>query len=113
MLKFKIDWRGDNTIKETAIGASEGLKDAAEFLLDEANKLVPTDEGTLANSGNTVVDSLQSAVYYDTPYAIRQHEDTTLTHKNGRQSKYLETPFKRYESKLQKIIAAAIQDKLE
>lgn len=76
--------------------AASGLSDAAEFLLEEANRTVPIEEGTLARSGTTDVDhgALQAAVAYDTPYAVRQHEDTRLRHNEGRRAKWLESTFK-------------------
>ena len=33
-----------------------------------------------------------AAVSYDTPYAIRQHEDLSYKHDAGRKAKYLEDP---------------------
>ena len=31
-----------------------------------------------------------ASIYYDTPYAARQHEDTSLNHDPGRRAKWLE-----------------------
>ena len=66
--------------------------DAAEFLLEEANRHVPLEESTLEKSGKASVDesTLTAAVSYDTPYARRQHEDVNLRHADGRTAKWLQ-----------------------
>ena len=40
------------------------------------------------------MDGTQGAVFYDTDYAIRQHEELNYRHAEGRTAKYLEIPFK-------------------
>jgi hypothetical protein len=72
---------------------------------------VPLDEGTLERSGVASVDplALTASVSYDTPYAVRQHEDMTLRHPNGRQPKYLEEPFLRLRRTAATIIANRIR----
>lgn len=49
--------------------ASEGLQRALEHTLGVANTLVPLDEGTLERSGKVVIEGLNGAISYDTPYA--------------------------------------------
>ena len=68
------------------------LSDAGEFLLEEANRTAPIEEGTLIGSGMVTVDRARAkaVVSYDTPYAVRQHEDTRLRHDSGRRAKWLE-----------------------
>ena len=73
-------------------GAEKGLGQAMEHLLGESRKQVPIEEGVLERSGTAVTDGLQGAVYYDGPYARRQHEETTWRHDPGRKAKYLEDP---------------------
>jgi hypothetical protein len=74
--------------------AARGLAKGVEHVLTESRKQVPIEEGTLERSGVASVDeaSLRGAVSYDTPYAVRQHEDLTLRHDPGRKAKYLEDP---------------------
>lgn len=70
--------------------ASErALRAAAEHVLEEANRTVPVDEGTLRATGNVDVDGRRATVSYDTPYARRQHEDLTLRHEPGRRARWL------------------------
>ena len=72
--------------------ANRGVALAAEHLLGEANKKVPIEEATLQRSGTVSTDpeNFTAAVSYDTPYAVKQHEDMTLRHDKGRSAKYLE-----------------------
>lgn len=70
------------------------LRDVAEYVLGESIRQVPLEEGDLQSSGKVSVDEGRSmaAVSYDTPYAIRQHEDLSYKHDAGRKAKYLEDP---------------------
>lgn len=71
---------------------ADAIGDVTENLLEEANRRVPIEEGTLARSGFAEVNrpALAGQVAYDTPYAIRQHEDPTLRHDEGRTDHWLE-----------------------
>lgn len=73
--------------------AADGLSDGAEHVLQLSRRRVPIEEGTLERSGRASVDDSQllAAVSYDTAYAVRQHEDMSLRHDDGRQAKYLES----------------------
>lgn len=89
-----------------------GLRLGAEHILQTSRKIVPIDEATLERSGKVSVDEaeMKAAVSYDTPYAVIQHEDLTLNHKNGRSAKYLERPFTSETETVRQIIAQAIKD---
>lgn len=75
-------------------GANKGLLQGGEHLLGVSRNLVPIEEGTLANSGKVTQDEATHtvAVSFDTPYAVRQHEELDYEHDPGRQAKYLEQP---------------------
>jgi hypothetical protein len=66
------------------------LEPVGQYILQEANKTIPIDQGTLQRSGQVTVGDLEVVVSYDTPYAVRQHEDTRLRHAPGRRAKWLE-----------------------
>ncbi|MBE0430066.1 MAG: hypothetical protein IBX61_09395 [Thermoleophilia bacterium] len=66
------------------------LDDAAEYILETANRTVPIEEGTLQNSGGIGKATGKRAIYYDTPYARRQHEELDWRHDAGRRAKWLE-----------------------
>ena len=72
--------------------AAKALADIVEDDLRETLQVVPIEEGTLGRSGFTQVDddSLTAQVAFDTPYALRQHEDPTLKHDAGRKEHFLE-----------------------
>lgn len=72
--------------------AGEGLARALEHTLGVSQTLVPLDEGPLQRSGKVVQVGLNGAITYDTPYAVRQHEELTWRHAPGRSAKYLEIP---------------------
>lgn len=91
--------------------AAKGLYLAAEHVLQVSNTHVPIEEGTLERSGVASVDesTLTAAVSYDTPYAVRQHEDLTAKHDAGRTAKYLENAGNSEARTVAKIIASAIR----
>lgn len=70
----------------------EGIARALEHTLGVSNTLVPLDEGPLQRSGTVTVTGMNGTISYDTPYAVRQHEELTWRHAPGRQAKYLEQP---------------------
>lgn len=94
MTRVQINWEGDAAKEVMRRSAARGLHRAAEFVLGESRKVVPIEEGTLSRSGATDTDEalLVATVSYDTPYAVKQHEDLSLHHDAGRHAKYLETP---------------------
>ncbi|GGS88500.1 hypothetical protein ACFFV7_50955 [Nonomuraea spiralis] len=100
--------------KAMEAGAVKGLKVAMEHLLQKSREEVPHEEGTLERSGTPSVDesTLTGAVSYDTPYSVRQHEDLTLRHDEGRKAKYLEDPFDAEQQTMQELIAAQIRRSL-
>lgn len=87
-----LKWQGPQVEDAMRSAAAEGLLIAAEYILGEANHTVPFLVGIMEHSGVATVDEqrLAAAVSYDTPYAVRQHEDLTLRHPNGRRAKWLE-----------------------
>lgn len=109
----RLDWDGRRARRSARTSAERGLGQAMEHLLGEARKLAPLDEGTLARSGTSVVRGLEGAVYFDTVYARRQHEELTWRHAAGRQAKYLEQPAQSERATMLKLIAAQVRRGLE
>jgi hypothetical protein len=104
-------WKGAAAGKAIRAATVRGLALWAEHVLEESRAIVPLDEATLQRSGVASVDpgSLSAAVSYDTVYAVRQHEDTTLRHPGGRQAKYLEKPLIASRALAGKIIANQVR----
>jgi hypothetical protein len=82
--------------------------------LQESNKIVPHDEGTLERSGNTDVHvstkGVDASVYYDTPYAVRLHEHPEYTFQNGRQGKWLESTIEKNQDKVKEYLLDKYSD---
>jgi hypothetical protein len=110
------DWNlhlNDNVDESIRGAAYRGLLIAGEHVLGESNKTVPIEEYTLGRSGTVTGDRsrLRAAVSYDTPYAVRQHEDMTFRHDPGRTAKYLENALNDHAT-IKAIIAAAIRGEI-
>jgi hypothetical protein len=90
------------------------LAKAGLALLEDANRTVPIEEGTLMRSGGVSVDAGagEAAVSYDTPYAVRQHEDERLSHDAGRRAKWLERSLQERGSDLIEMIGSDIGEVL-
>lgn len=89
--------------------ASEGLERALEHGLGVSNAHVPLDESTLERSGKVIVNGLDGAISYDTPYAVRQHEELTWRHLPGRTAKYLENAMNTEHEVMLAIMAASVR----
>ena len=62
-----------------------------EHILQVGNAHVPIEEGTLERSGRvSEPEDGEVVVYWDTPYAVVQHEDLTFHHDQGRNAKWAE-----------------------
>ena len=93
-----------------AQAALEGLRDGGEHVLKLARDVVPIEEGTLERSGRVTDDGESTvAVSFDTPYAVRQHEDLTLQHDSGRSAKYLERPAAQAKDDVGRLVAASVR----
>lgn len=94
--------------------ANRGVALAAEHILGESNKKAPIEESTLIRSGTVSTDpgAFTAAVSYDTPYAVKQHEDMSLRHDQGRTAKYLEGAMNSEVQAAAEIIRATIAGEL-
>ena len=108
-----MKWYGDEVIKKIHEAQVKALRDSVEHLLTEANKTNPYREGTLERSGSTDVDesSLQGSVYYDTPYAIRMHEEPGLKYTDPKARwKWLEMTVKEQADKVVEYIKRSLEE---
>ncbi|MFZ3569278.1 hypothetical protein ACNYS0_20210 [Streptomyces sp. BH034] len=112
--RTRLRWNGAAALRGTRAGAVRGLRLSAEHVLTESRKRVPIEEATLERSGTATVDesSLDAAVAYDTPYAVRQHEELNYRHDPGRTAKYLEGPLTEEAGTVAAIIAAQLRRSL-
>lgn len=94
--------------------AARGLAIAAEHVLSVSNAKAPLEEGTLERSGTVTTDpgQLSATVSYDTPYAVRQHEELGYQHNGGREAKFLENAMNSETAAVRQIIARTISGEL-
>lgn len=102
--------------KAIAEGGARGARLAAEHLLGVSSQLAPIEEGVLSSTATTSAETTTgrttAAVSFDTPYAVRQHEDLGYRHDPGRQAKYLEQPMTTEADTMGKLVAQAIRAEL-
>lgn len=108
---FDLQWHGQQATAAIEAAAVRGLQLAGEHLLGVSRKQVPHEQGELERLSYASVDesSLTVAVSYDTPYAVRQHEEMSYQHDAGRKAKYLEDPMNAEKDTMYGIIAAQIR----
>jgi len=86
-----------------------GLKRAGLFLQKMSQRVVPVDTSNLKNSAFTRSAFSGTAtvvtVGYTAAYAIFVHERMELSHKPGKQAKFLEQPALQYHEQILKLIA--------
>jgi hypothetical protein len=75
------------------------LMDVGNDLQGKAQQLAPVDTGDLRGSAYTKLGKNSVEVGFNTPYALRQHEELNYRHPRGGQAKYLEEPFKENKNK--------------
>lgn len=103
-------WFGDGGRAQKA--TEQVLRQAAEYVLEEANRTVPLDEGPLQASGVTDVEGTTATVSYDTPYAVVQHEDVTLYHRGNGRAKWLEMTMQEQAGRVGKFVEEAYRKAL-
>ncbi|GGZ51810.1 hypothetical protein [Streptomyces rubiginosohelvolus] len=109
--RYRLRFNGDQVVRALRPAAARGAFLAAEYVLGETQAVVPLDEAALSRSGIASVDeaALTSAVSYDTPYAVRQHEELDFQHAPGRQAKYVEQPLNEARQQVAAIVAAELR----
>ena len=111
MIAAEFTWEpGKDPLPAMAEAALRGLRNGGEHVLKLSRDRVPIEEGTLERSGQVTDDGTATvAVSYDTPYAVRQHEDLSARHAAGRQAKYLETAVAEGTKDVGALVAAEVR----
>jgi hypothetical protein len=119
-----VKWHGVKARAAVRAAEIRGVGLWAEHVLEQANRVVPVQEGTLRLSGahhgpEVVGGDVCGAVSYSTgadadgqEYAVVQHENLTFQHSAGRTAKYLETPLNASRAIGQAIVAREIKKAL-
>ena len=98
-MPFVVLWRSGDVKNQVRRAGSRGVRAVAEHVLEESGRKVPHQTGTLERSGEVSVDEEKcvAAVSYGSTgqggaasYAVKQHEDVTARHPNGREAKFFE-----------------------
>jgi len=118
MASPRMEWRGDLITAEQHGKMPGALLKAAEYLLEEADRTIPIEEGTLERTGQASAGFQGRAgaaahVSYGTPYAVIQHEATDFRHAAGRRAKWLELTFEEQREHVWRMIAKDVGVTLE
>lgn len=111
-----VIWHGDEAERRMRVGGARGLNRGATVLMGESQARVPVDSTDLRNSAAThdaTPLNLESAVTYDTDYAVAQHERLDYHHPTdhnpGAQAKYLEGPAVELRREIGEVVGAEIR----
>ena len=98
--------------------AAEGLTEAAEYVQKVTRERTPDDPATGGDDlvGSLTVDpatpdDLTATVYTNAEHAVYQHEALDIAHPTG-QSKYLETGTLDSRAEVERIVGAAVRQRL-
>lgn len=109
MADIQFTWRGPEITQRVNGASRAALGKGAAYLLAQAIPRTPIRDGPLRASGGTDVEDGRASVYFDTPYAARQHEEVGWRHPKGGQAKYLETAVLEERGNAQRIVAAEVR----
>ncbi len=110
---YTLEWDDEECLARIGAATFHGRIKAAEHLLAVSSFKAPIEEGELARSGEVSDDGDTVAVSFDRPYAVRQHEELTWRHDEGKQAKYLEEPMTTERETMLKIMAREARTELE
>ena len=111
-MTVEAQWFGDGAKARKNEAVQTGLRIASDHLLAKSREIVPFLEGILSASGSVDIQPRLGIVSYNTPYAIRQHEELSYRHRDGRQAKYLEKPLKSESKQIREIIQRTVNASL-
>ena len=103
----KVTWKGKTLSAAALVAGRKACHHEAEGILTRTIPRTPIDEGPLRGSGHVDDVAMGSTISFSTPYAVRQHEDTSLHHDEG-EAKFLENEFSESSDSAIKNIGAAI-----
>lgn len=102
------EWNGDGIAGNVEAAIERGIFMACEALKANALDRTPFAEGDLRQSAMASAEGTRGVVSYNTPYAVRQHEDVTLNHPNGGEAKFLEKAVNDFCAEFVDIVKAAV-----
>ena len=128
-MAFEVEWTGADEYLQALQSAGDNvLQVLIQALYAEANdimlasqELVPVDTGVLKTSGEVLDptvsgNTVEVVMGYGgaaSAYALRQHEELSYSHKDGKQAKYLEQPAREAMPNLEQSLADRIEGIIE
>jgi len=111
---YNVNWFGDDVKKKVMTANEKAITLGLEFIKQESVKVAPKDTGLMEKSAQVTIseDRKTGFVSYDTPYAIRQHEELDYKHAEGRIAKYLELPLQQNAKKALEIMGRVLKGTL-
>lgn len=109
MAGFGFTWRGPEVSAQVTAAKRQALGKGAALLLARTIPDTPFRDGPLSDSGATDVDDEAATVYFDTPYAVRQHEELGYQHPKRGKAKYLESHVVNDGALVSNVIAAEVR----
>ena len=111
---YSLTWNGDRAVAAVEGAVQAGLRDASEYVRGEAQQQAPIDTGILRGSAAAqLVGTMRAAISFNTPYAVRQHEELSYRHPRGGKAKYLEDPLVDGKETVRALIAATVSRALQ
>lgn len=86
-----LDWHGDRVLALIEAAAAKGVGDGIDLIADESQERVLVQTGELKRSNKTIKQGLQAVTGYTDSKAAAAHENLTVTPRNGKQAKFLES----------------------
>lgn len=111
-LRIKMEWKGKDAQRAVANATPRALFAAMSVVKQASDAQIPLDKGDLLRSGAIDVGDGDASISYDTPYAIRWHENDA-NFQRGRKKKYLEDPINDPDVQKRALIALQYGMKLE
>ena len=99
-------FNGELLEEEVIKAGVKGLRKCGEIILKKAQDNAPVLTGALVRSGTVQKRGTEVEISFNTPYALRQHEE----HKS--KSKYLERPFNELSQKADYYVEKEIADEV-
>ena len=108
---YNVQWFGDDVKKKVMTANEKAITLGLEFVKQESVKVAPKDTGMMEKSAQVTIakDRKTGYISYDTPYAIRQHEELGYRHAEGRIAKYLELPLQQNADKALEIMRKVLR----
>lgn len=106
-----MQWNGDVVRQAIERSAKEAARKGAEHIKERAVQRTPLETGALRNSAKVTTSGKTAAVSYNTPYAVKQHEEVGYQHGDG-EAKFLENTVRAEQGAVQNIIAEEVRKAL-